>query len=211
MSFGAAFSYLTAIRSPAVDYDPHTFAIGLSGLFGAACGIIGLLISRARTLKAELRALQQRAEELADRNWELKESEERAKSFLAAQGDVIVRRDADGRITYVNDAFCALAGRARGDLVGSTFTLPVLEQGLTAHAPDGTRIHDQKIAADAGARWIAWREVMVRSAALPGAEMQSVGRDVTDRVQAERALADARDQAETAHRAKTRFLAMFSH
>ncbi len=80
-----------------------------------------------------------------------------------------------------------------------------------AHAADGTRIHDQKIAAGAGSRWIAWREVMVRTGALPGAEMQSVGRDVTDRVQAERALADARDQAETANRAKSRFLAMVSH
>ena len=42
-------------------------------------------------------------------------------------------------------------------------------------------------------------------------EMQSVGRDVTDRVLAERALADARDQAEAANRAKSRFLAMVSH
>ena len=41
--------------------------------------------------------------------------------------------------------------------------------------------------------------------------MQSAGRDVTDRVEAERALADARDQAEAANRAKSRFLAMVSH
>ena len=183
----------------------------LAGLFGAACGALGLLYARMRALRSELRALQQRAEELADRNWELKESEERAKSFLAAQGDVIARRDADGRITYVNDAFCALANRQREALLGTAFTLPVLEQGATAHAADGTRIHDQKIAAEPGARWIAWREVMVRSGGEPGAELQSVGRDVTDRVQAERALADARDQAETANRAKSRFLAMVSH
>jgi signal transduction histidine kinase len=36
-------------------------------------------------------------------------------------------------------------------------------------------------------------------------------RDVTDRVRAEHALADARDQAEAANRAKSGFLAMVSH
>ncbi len=41
--------------------------------------------------------------------------------------------------------------------------------------------------------------------------VQSVGRDVTDRVEAERALAATRDQAEAANRAKSRFLAMVSH
>src|SRR5206468_12843100 len=67
----------------------------------------------------------------------------------------------------------------------------------------------------AGPRWIAWREVVVRTGAdtgaTTGAEVQSVGRDVTDRVQAERALAEARDAAEAASGAKSRFLAMVSH
>lgn len=43
------------------------------------------------------------------------------------------------------------------------------------------------------------------------AELQSVGRDVTDRTETERALSDARDQADAANRAKSRFLAMASH
>ena len=43
------------------------------------------------------------------------------------------------------------------------------------------------------------------------AKSQSVGRDVTDRTEAEHALAQARDQAEAANRAKGRFLAMVSH
>ena len=39
----------------------------------------------------------------------------------------------------------------------------MIEQGAAALSGDGTRMHDQKIAAADGARWIAWREVVVRS------------------------------------------------
>jgi PAS domain S-box-containing protein len=209
MSFAAAFGFLAAINSPASRYDPHAFAVGAAGLFGAACGAIGLLVARLRALHAELRALRARVEDLADRNWELKETEERTRSLLEAQGDVIVRRDGAHHISYANDAFCALAARSRAELIGRAFALPVIAQGETALAADGTRIHDQQIATPDGARWIAWREVVVRTGAKT--EVQSVGRDVTDRVEAERALADARDQAEAANRAKSRFLATISH
>ena len=87
----------------------------------------------------------------------------------------------------------------------------MLEQGDTALESNGTRIHDQKIAGPLGPRWIAWREGLVRNDAGQPAEMQSVGRDVTDRTESERALAEARDQADAANRAKSRFLAMASH
>ena len=120
-------------------------------------------------------------------------------------------RDAEGRITFVNDAFCALAGQPRDALVGGHFALPVLEQGDTALESNGTRDHDQKIASPLGPRWIAWRESLVRSDAGSPAEMQSVGRDVTERTESKRALAEARDQADAANRAKSRFLAMTSH
>ncbi len=98
---------------------------------------------------------------------------------------------------------------AREDLLGTAFALPVEEQGEIAFLADGTQAHDQSILTSDGTRWIARREAVVRSDA--GSEMQSVGRDVTDRVEAERALAEARDQAEAPSRAKSRFLAMVSH
>jgi len=193
--------------------DLHSLAIGLAALAGGAIGLAVLLFARNRTLHRTLHALQEHAETLADRNWELKEAEERARSFLAAQGDVIVRRDGQGRITYANDAFCTLAGRARSALIGASYQPQVIEQGAAAIAPDGTRSHDQKIATADGERWIAWREVTVRASqgTQMQTEVQSVGRDVTDRAQAERALAGARDQAEAASRAKSRFLAVVSH
>ena len=101
--------------------------------------------------------------------------------------------------------------RPRDALIGTRFALAVLEQGDTALEPNGTRVHDQQVASPLGPRWIAWREGLVRNDAGGPAEMQSVGRDVTDRTESERALAEARDQADAASRAKSRFLAMASH
>ena len=180
----------------------HSDMALLTGATIAACGALALMIRRNRAQRDEIERLELRFEDLSDRAWEVKEAEERAKSFLEAQGDVIVRRDRAGRVTYANDAFCALAGRARDELLGSRFDLPVLEQGEVALRPDGARMHDQKIASAEGPRWIAWREASVRADHEERTETQSVGRDVTDRARAERALADARDQADAANRAK---------
>ena len=138
------------------------FAIGVASLFGAACGAMGILIARIRRMKAELRELETRLDEAADRNWEIREAQERTTSFLEAQDDVIVRRDADGAITYVNDAFARLPAAAAKTCC-QRFALPVLEQSETTVMADGTRAYDQKIAAIDGARWIAWREVTVRA------------------------------------------------
>src|ERR1700743_1366141 len=104
-----------------------------------------------------------------------------------------------------------MAARPHETLIGTRFNFEVLEQGDSALETNGTRIHDQKIATRLGAKWIAWREGFVRSDAGRPAELQCVGRDVTDRTETERALADARDQADAANRAKSRFLAMASH
>ena len=101
VSFATAFGFLAGARGPWAAYDLQIFAVGAAALFGAACGALGLMIgSRVRLrakLRAERRAWRERVEELLDRNWELREIEERARSFLDAQGDVIARRDGEGR------------------------------------------------------------------------------------------------------------------
>ena len=198
-------------RSEQSGYNPHAFAIGASFLFAIACVALATLSIRLRFMRRRLRKIAMHNEALADRNWELKEAEERARSLFESQGDLIVLRDADGRITSVNDAYCELARQPRSALIGSSFTFEVLEQGDTALESNGTRIHDQRIVTELGPRWIAWREGLVRSDAGSPAELQCVGRDVTDRTETERALSEARDQADAANRAKSRFLAMASH
>jgi PAS domain S-box-containing protein len=210
-AFGGAYGFISGSRSEGSGYDPNAFAIGASFLFALACLGLATLSFRLRLMRQKLRKIALHSETLADRNWELQEAEQRARSLFESQGDLIVLRDTEGHITFVNDAFCKLAELPRSALVGSKFTLDVLEQGDTALEQNGTRIHDQKIASALGPRWIAWREGLVRSDAGRPAEMQSVGRDVTDRTETERALAEARDQADAANRAKSRFLAMASH
>jgi PAS domain S-box-containing protein len=210
-AFGGAYGFIAGSRSENSGYDPHAFAIGASFLFALACVALASLSIRLRWMRKKMRQIAVHNEALADRNWELREAEERARSLFESQGDLIVLRDGEGSITFVNDAYCNLAKQPRSALIGSDFTFTVLEQGDAALETSGTRVHDQKIETALGARWIAWREGLVRSDAGQPAELQCVGRDVTDRTETERALAEARDQADAANRAKSRFLAMASH
>ena len=209
--FGAAYGFIAGSKTENSGYDPHSFAIGVAFLFAIACVALAALSVRLRLMRKKMRKVALHNEALADRNWELQEAEQRARRLFESQGDLIVLRDAEGRITYANDAYCELAQMPRDALIGTRFALEVLEQGDTALEPNGTRVHDQQVAGPLGPRWIAWREGLVRNDAGGPAEMQSVGRDVTDRTESERALTEARDQADAASRAKSRFLAMASH
>jgi PAS domain S-box-containing protein len=204
-----AIGFIAGIIIQRPNFDPYDYATGVGALFAIACATIALLLRGRRARKRKIRALEAELEELSDHNWELREAEERARSLLEAQGDLIVRRDAQGRVTYANDAFCELTGAPRAAVLGHTAALAVAAQGPLTMLADGTRIYDQRIGHGDDARWIAWREVAVRGE--DGTEVQSVGRDVTARVAAERALHATRDQAEAANRAKSRFLATVSH
>src|SRR4051794_13823066 len=210
-TFGGAYGFITASRSEASGYNPHTFAIGVAFLFAIACVALATMSVRFRFLRKKMRKIALHNEAMADRNWELQEAEQRTRRLFESQGDLIILRDTDGCITFANDAYCELAQTPREALIGSRATLNILEQGDSVLEYNGTRIHDQKIAGPFGPRWIAWREGLVRNDAGGPSEMQSVGRDVTDRTEGERAIAEARDQANAANRAKSRFLAMASH
>src|SRR5260370_1122856 len=108
-AFGGAYGFISGSRSEDSGYSAHAFAIGASFLFALACVALATLSIRLRFLRKKLRKIALHNEALADRNWELKEAEERVRSLFESQGDLIVLRDADGRITFVNDAYCELA------------------------------------------------------------------------------------------------------
>jgi PAS domain S-box-containing protein len=171
----------------------------------------------------ELAALAQKLEtslaSAASMNQRLHESEARYKGLVDAQGDAIFRRDGYSRLTYANDAFFRLFGLTPQQAIGRPFA-PELHPdsrapmfGSFAGAETGrARVkYDQHVRTAYGWRWIAWEDYAIRNAAGQLVEVQSVGRDVTERKALEDALGKERDKAEAASRAKSGFLATMSH
>ena len=121
----------------AAGFDIVLYVVAAGAVFAGMLTVFLITQRRAAIARHELEA---QIQGLADRLWEAREGEERARGLLEAQGDVIVRRDSSGRITYANDAFCALIGKLQESLLGSSTELPARERGAVTVQPDSTRI-----------------------------------------------------------------------
>ena len=178
-----------------------------------------LLDRQAVQLKAAAERLEASLASAAAANARLNQSEARYKGLVDAQGDAILRRTADSRLTYGNDAFFKMFGLNPRTAVGRPFApdphpdsrAPVF--GSFAGLETGrTRVrYDQQVRTAYGWRWLAWEDYAVRDGMGRLVEVQSVGRDITERKALEDALTEARDRAEAGSRAKSGFLATMSH
>ncbi|MCE9648144.1 MAG: response regulator [Parvibaculum sp.] len=175
--------------------------------------------ARAETHRTEAARAEAELETLRDQNWELAEREERYRDLVKTQGDIILRKDLMGRVTYVNDVFCATFGKEATQILGLPFA-PDLPEGETprmlgsfsglAVPPYRVRF-DQRVLTVAGPRWFAWEEFAVRDDEGRLKEIQTVGRDITDHKAVEEKLTGTLDEAQAANRAKGLFLAAMSH
>ena len=181
---------------------------------------------RARTLEASTSGLQNLAERLEDSlaslsvvNAQLHQSEARYRGLVDAQGDAILRRSSDSRLTYGNSAFFRLFGLNPEHAIGSPFApVPHPDSRSPAFGSFGPSEkgsvsvgYDQKVQTVYGWRWMAWEDFAICDSDGRLVEVQSVGRDITERKALEDALTEARDRAEAANRAKSGFLAAMSH
>jgi PAS domain S-box-containing protein len=230
--FGLAASAVAAfllaerfIRHEILSSDP--ILAGSLGAAGIGSVIVALSLAAARNrvqdeqnagLKRFSDVQKRTVERLQLINAELKENEQRYKGLVDAQGDAILRKWPDGRLTFVNDAFCATFGVVRDEILGKAFTPqyhpedppPLLHN--YAEAGDRPRLrYDQRVKTSKGWRWYAWEDYPIRGQAGQLSEIQSVGRDITERKEVERAVRAARDRAEPMSKAKSLFLATMSH
>ncbi|BAQ47986.1 MULTISPECIES: ATP-binding protein [Methylobacterium] len=180
------------------------------------CAVIGLsaaLAWLAVRWSGERRSRQDgEVERLHDLVWRTSESEERYRSLVEAQIELVVQRDAEGRITFANHGFAALLGTTPEALLGTTREVEVAESGEMRQRADGARLVDLAIVPAGGGspRWFAFVET-VTTGRDGRPEVLRAGRDVTERVESARYLEEARSRAEAASVAKSRFLASVSH
>ncbi|TSE12048.1 response regulator, partial [Mesorhizobium intechi] len=154
-------------------------------------------------------------ETLADRMWEMQESEERFRGLIDALGDLVIHRDRDGHIVYANKVFADLVEADQRDLAGKTLAELGIEVGVVPDAAfsdhECLSSTDVAIRTPGGPRWFSWIELSVRDKDSGTASHRAIARDITARKRAESSLITARERAEYASQAKSRFLATVSH
>jgi PAS domain S-box-containing protein len=134
----------------------------------------------------------------------IRQSEERYRGMVESQQDLIARTTPGGRFTFVNDAFCGKFGMTRAELIDLPFDQLVHPDDLP-HTRDNfrrlteppyRRQSEARAKTAQGWRWMAWEGYGIRDKAGNVIEIQTVGRDINDRREAERALQESEAQLE---------------
>jgi PAS domain S-box-containing protein len=131
------------------------------------------------------------------------ESRRMYQSVVDTQQEMISRYLPDTTLTFVNDAYCRYYGKQRRDMLGHKFldyTPPELHnqiieliKNLTPDKP--SLIHEHYVQlADGSVRWQEWSEQVLFTETGEIKELQGVGRDITERVQAEASMLRAYDE-----------------
>ena len=128
----------------------------------------------------------------------LRESEERYRTVVENQAELICRYTRDWKLTFVNEAYCRYAGKTRDELLGKSF-MPFIPEGyrkgveqhheqLMDPEIQEVRHEHQVIGYDGTLRWQQWVNRAIFDDQGTLVEYQSVGRDITELKEAEDAL-----------------------
>ena len=132
----------------------------------------------------------------------IRASEARYRAVVDTQTEFIARISPDGRLNFVNDAYCRYYGQTRDNLLGRVFneftdTLPEDRERDTAHlfaltpsCPSRT-IELRRRLPDGRIRWVQWADTAIFNGEGQLVEVQSVGRDITDQRSSELALRES--------------------
>ena len=134
----------------------------------------------------------------------LRVSEEHYRLLVENQTDLVVKVDTENRFLFVSPSYCATFGKSRDELLGSTFMPLVHEQDREATTkvmeslfrPPHQGYIEQRALTKEGWRWLAWADKAVLDSERKVIAIIGVGRDITERKQAEEALFEAKERAQ---------------
>ncbi len=135
--------------------------------------------------------------------------------LLNAQPVLISRQSENGNLTYVNTAFCNAFAVSSSEILGQPIQPKVLalaeDETVAAMRTLTSATRIELLETTNGQRWIAWEEYKLRGKTSESQQLLRIGRDVTEANVAATELNKAREAAEAANKAKSRFLAAVSH
>ena len=196
----------------AIAYACSTLAKGLRSR-----RLLPSVTRRDRQVRVLGERLEKGVEQLKDLQWQLRDDEARYRDLLDSQTEIITREDAQGRLTFVNRAFCRTFGVEASSVLGTVVPLDIVEGDAPALDPPAhgelqrRQRYEACIMTADGPRWFAIERHTIANPDGGVRELQSIGRDITEQRRIEAELAAMRDQALAANTAKSRFLAAMSH
>ena len=165
-------------------------AVTSLAVFVTTCGLIGLMIGKLQTTRARMREAVEAAAL----------GSQRYQGIVEGQTDLISRFRADGTLIYVNDAYCRYFGTSADAITGSNWQptalpedLPLIESTLATLSPENpvVTIENRVFAADGSVRSAQFINRAFYDDEGRLLEIQSVGRDITERKALEMRLADS--------------------
>jgi PAS domain S-box-containing protein len=142
----------------------------------------------------------------------LRKSEERYRAVVESQRELICRFRPDGTILFANDAWARFFDLDPASVVGRRFAPQIPEgerrvlgdyfRSFDVTAPEATIEHGV-VLPDGSTRWLQWHDRAFFDGTGAVIEFQSVGRDVTERREAEAALEELTVDLEDRVKART--------
>ena len=142
---------------------------------------------------------------------QLRQSEAHYRAIVEDQNELICRFNPDGKLTFVNQAYCRYfeIGRAEALKNSMVFFIPDLERDIIKNR---LKIHESRVVLKNGkVRWLQWndRAILDELGNLLG--FQAVAQDITERKQAEEETLKALNKEKELSELRSRFVSMVSH
>lgn len=155
---------------------------------------------RTAALREANRFLRSEIEEHKRAEKELRNIQKRYQAVVEEQTEVICRLDPEGRFLFVNDTFCTFLGRSKEELLGTLWAPQAhsddVERVQTQLSLISTRnpivaIENRIVDARGAERWMQFVNRGFFDSTGNLAEIQCVGRDITDRKEVEARLQES--------------------